>query len=454
MMVADVDPNYRDIQERTEYARKQQQIANWQAEVRRLHQAAQWAAVVAVGERLQALDPAAADPDGLVSSARATLAARVQTHQLEADYQTALRLLDTGNWRQAIQALERVAQVNPAYRATPVLLERARSQLAASNVPKVTQAPSMGKRSEQRPREPTTQTVLHVPQPRSIRVGQPVNAVAFSPDGTQLATGSLRTLRIWNLRTESKPMELQVGRLEQVEAVAFSSDGTRLATCGNDKTVRIWDATTGQPQLRIIHDSGVFSSVHGVAFSPDGTRLATCGNDKTARIWDAITGQQQLKIIDAGYLYGVAFSPDGTRLATCGDKIARIWDATTGRQQRLQVIHNGDVRAVAFSPDGTRLATCGEDKTARIWDATTGQQQLEVIHGGYVFAVAFSPDGTRLATGSRDKTARIWDATTGQQQLEVIHGGYVRAVAFSPDGTRLATGSNDKTARISDIVGG
>jgi tetratricopeptide (TPR) repeat protein len=133
--ITDVDPGYRDAQERAENARKQQQITRWQAEARRLHRNARWAGVVKVGQRLHALDPAAADPDGLVTSARTKLAAAEQAERLDADYETALRLLDAGDWRQAIQALERVAQVNPAYRATPALLDRARQRLAHTGPP-------------------------------------------------------------------------------------------------------------------------------------------------------------------------------------------------------------------------------------------------------------------------------------------------------------------------------
>jgi tetratricopeptide (TPR) repeat protein len=83
--VADLDPGYRDVQQRLEDARKQQQIAKWQAEARRLHQAAQWAAVVEVGQRLHALNPAAADPEGLVTSARAELAAAERQHATAAE---------------------------------------------------------------------------------------------------------------------------------------------------------------------------------------------------------------------------------------------------------------------------------------------------------------------------------------------------------------------------------
>ena len=87
-MIADIDPGYRDVQERTKNAHKQQKIARWQAEARRLHQAEQWAAVVEIGRQLHALDHAASDLDGLMTSARAEVAAEEQPKRLDVDYET------------------------------------------------------------------------------------------------------------------------------------------------------------------------------------------------------------------------------------------------------------------------------------------------------------------------------------------------------------------------------
>ena len=166
MMIADVEPGYRDVRERAETVRRQQQIEALQVEARRHHQARQWEAVIRTGERLYLLDPAAADPEGMVTLARNELAATQQTDRLEADYQTALRMLDAGHWHQAIDKLERIAQVNPAYRATPALLNRARRQLAeAKPPPQQPPAAGGGRRPSGRPADGTA---AHVSQGKSL----------------------------------------------------------------------------------------------------------------------------------------------------------------------------------------------------------------------------------------------------------------------------------------------
>eukprot|EP00873_Tetraselmis_striata_P028763 jgi/Tetstr1/449027/TSEL_003795.t1 len=286
-----------------------------------------------------------------------------------------------------------------------------------------------------------------------------VTSVAFSPDGTLLASVSYDyTVRLWNALTgeEALPQPLR-GHTEPVTSVAFSPDGTRLASASHDETVRVWNALTGEealPQPLRGH-----SYVLSLAFSPDGTRLASASRDKTVRVWNAVTGEEALPQPLRGHtgpVTSVAFSPDGTLLASASwDKTVRVWNAVTGEEALPQPLegHTGTVTCVAFSPDGTRLASASDDKTVRVWNTLTGEEALPQPlegHTGEVTSVAFSPDGTRLASAG-DWTVRMWNALTGEEALPQPLEGHtdtVNSVAFSPDCTRLASASRDKTVRV------
>ncbi|KAJ7868391.1 WD40 repeat-like protein, partial [Mycena olivaceomarginata] len=250
----------------------------------------------------------------------------------------------------------------------------------------------------------------------------------------------------------SEPLVMQV--ISKVWSVAFSPDGTRIASGSDDDTIRVWDAATGQQVGDPL--AGHTSSVRSVAFSPDGTRIASGSGDDTIRVWDAATGQQVGDPLagHTSWVRSVAFSPDGTRIASGShDNTIRVWDAATGQQVGDPLAgHTSLVWSVAFSPDGTRIASGSGDDTIRVWDAATGQQVGDPLagHTSWVRSVAFSPDGTRIASGSDDDTIRVWDAATGQQVGDPLagHTSWVSSVAFSPDGTRIASGSGDNTIRM------
>ncbi|WP_406840712.1 NB-ARC domain-containing protein [Streptomyces sp. AHU1] len=276
-----------------------------------------------------------------------------------------------------------------------------------------------------------------------------VRAVAFSPDGTVLATvGDDRRVRLWNPAT-GVALRTLTGHGGRIKAVAFSPDGALLATA-DDNRVRVWNSATGAT-LRTL--KGHEGHANAVAFSPDGSLLAGVAEDGHVRAWDPRTGTALRRLTDhVGGLRALVFHPDGTLLATADDDgWVRIWDPATGTVVRSLNDQIGG-RALAFSPDGRLLATAGEDRRVRLWNPATGAAaQVLPAHEGYVNGMSFSPDGALLATAGYDRAVRIWNPGTGAAVRTLTgHEGGVNTLAFSPDGTLLAIAGHDRAVRLRD----
>jgi WD40 repeat protein len=293
-----------------------------------------------------------------------------------------------------------------------------------------------------------------------------VHSVAFSPDGSMLASGcdqgtgpdgalvsGGRRVRLWNVATRACAATL-AGPQGAASSVAFSPDGTTLASGNSSDPVHLWrlGGRFRRNTTTLPGETGVMS----VAFSPDGTTLATGNYDKTVRLWRLASRSCVATLSGhSGWVHSVAFSPaDGDVLATGGDHTVRLWNTRTGRCAPILAGHSGSVREVAFSPDGTLLASGSVDGTVRLWDAKT-RDCVGTLTGDAVpvFCVAFSPDGTALASGGADGAIWLWEldrrVCTG---TFTGHEGPVAAVAFSPDGRTLASGSHDLTVRLWRIL--
>ena len=258
--------------------------------------------------------------------------------------------------------------------------------------------------------------------PAARRAGEPRPSDPSAWRSARTASGSRPTastrthIRLWDGVTGREVAVLR-GHTVGPGVLAFSPDGSRLASGSPypDNSVRLWDAATGRP-IAALH--GHTNTVRSVAFSPDGQRLVSGSLDQTARLWDGVNGQPVATLRGhTDRLWDAIFSPDGRRVVTASaDRTLRLWDATSGDLIAVLLGHRAEVLGAAFAAHGSLLVSRSADGESRVWDMELAERNgILRGHGSFVYDVAFSPDGTRVASAAWDGTVRLWDATTGRQ---------------------------------------
>lgn len=270
----------------------------------------------------------------------------------------------------------------------------------------------------------------------------------FSPDGAHVLVASGAAASIWHWRTGVRQRTLTGARNFVLEAV-YSRDGRMVGLGGVDRTVRVYEASTGRPLHTFTSDR---ANVASIAFAPDGSRIAAAYVDGVIRVWPLV-GASEPTVITAheDAVSSVRYSPDGRWLASSAeDGSARLWDVVSGRQVAEYRSEAASLNSVAFSSDSARLLGAGGDGVTVEWAVPA-----DIVHtsGFGIASVAPTFDGSGVLLGQADGRARIIGVSDGREMwASGDNRGTVMTAELSRDGRRVLTASTDSTAYVWDVA--
>lgn len=310
----------------------------------------------------------------------------------------------------------------------------------------------------------------------TLEVDDGVESVAFSPDGTKLASGHGESTRIWDVATGKSTTTLSKAGQYGWCSVVFSPDGKTVATAGGGTKVSLWDIATGKPTSLI--DKPRQNPAPRLVFSPDGKTLVTGGRcDRHMRLFDV--ARKTFIAVEAYDLYGVkamAFSADSKTLITVGvhDGIKR-WEMPTGKPiddppppeaaaRFITQLGSADFRVRQQA--NAELKKFGMPVLPALREAAKGEIELEVkrrlellesqvesatlVGVPGIRAAVFSPDLKTLAASDWERHLKLWDVATGNEGADLKGQARVDSLAYRPDGRMLASASEDGVIKLWD----
>jgi len=250
--------------------------------------------------------------------------------------------------------------------------------------------------------------------------------VVFSGDGATLFAaggqpGVGGEVRQWNV-ADGKPLRTFKGHQDAIYALAVSPDGTILATGSYDQKIKLWDIATGKESKALAGHNGC---VYDLAFRPDGKILASASADRTVKLWDVETGQRRDTLSQSQKeVFTVAFTPAGNRLLAGGaDSRIRVWavsgSAAEGTNPILEsrFAHEGAILNLVFAKNGSSLVSSADDRTVKLWKAEGLQESLLLEkQPDWTPAISFLTND-KVAIGRLDGTLAVYNARDGKPEV-------------------------------------
>lgn len=326
-----------------------------------------------------------------------------------------------------------------------------------------------------------------------------ITQVAFSPDGSRVATASMDNTAWVYDRETGRAIAGPFQHDAPVVDIGYDPQGMRVVTASLDGSARIWNVDSGMAAVKpFLHGEPVLHA----GFAPEGLHVYTASQDGIVKVWDSVSGRsivQPIQLPSAAVRceWGsqgpgrlTTFSSDGMavvwtiqpgiswgeelgldrrevslRSAVVGEKMikaqennegyVRVIDLESGASLDRRKLHEGEIRSVEYNPTAARLLTASVDGSVKMWDAESWRQVGPVLSNlGPVNVARFSADGRKVLTVSRDGATAIWDAASGAPLVEALDHDRVSDARFGPWGRRVTTASLDGSVRVWDALAG